>query len=111
MPGLCCCLQDSTPRPRVCLQQSPSCPARPQHAEGRRGEALAQPAPAGTPEDAKRQLRSAKLASPHLSWHQNPLLCWGAVLALAGAELTFVIVASMGLCVGFVLETALITQG
>ena len=34
-----------------------------------------------------------------------------AVLVLAGIELIFFIVASMGLCFGFVLETVLITQG
>ena len=33
------------------------------------------------------------------------------VLVLAGIELIFFIVASMGLCFGFVLETVLITQG
>ena len=34
-----------------------------------------------------------------------------AVLVLAGVELIFFIVASMGLCFGFGLETVLITQG
>ena len=34
-----------------------------------------------------------------------------AVLVLAGVEFIFFIVASMGLCFGFVLETVLITQG
>ena len=33
------------------------------------------------------------------------------VLVLAGIELILFIAASMGLCFGFVLETALITQG
>jgi len=33
------------------------------------------------------------------------------VLVLAGVELNFFIVAGMGLCFGFVLETVLITQG
>ena len=33
------------------------------------------------------------------------------VLGLAGIELIFIIVAIMGLCFGFVLETKLITQG
>jgi len=33
------------------------------------------------------------------------------VLVLAGIELIFFIVASMGLCFGFVLKTVLITEG
>ena len=33
------------------------------------------------------------------------------VLVLAGVKLIFFIVAGMGLCFGFVLETVLITQG
>ena len=35
----------------------------------------------------------------------------GYVLVLAGIELIFFIVASMGLCFGFVLKTVLIIQG
>ena len=38
-------------------------------------------------------------------------LHWMSVLVLAGIELIFFIVAGMGLCSGFVLETVLITQG
>ena len=67
IPGVCCCLQDSTPRPRLSLQQIPSCPARPQNPEGRRREALAQPAPPETSQGTKRQPRSDKLAGRPLS--------------------------------------------
>jgi len=38
-------------------------------------------------------------------------LCSRAVLSLAGEELNFFIVASMGLCFEFVLQTVLIIQG
>ena len=38
-------------------------------------------------------------------------LVLAAVLVLAGIELIFFIVAGMGLCLGFVLETVLIMQG
>ena len=38
------------------------------------------------------------------------MLLWYPVLVLAGIELIFFIVASMGLCFGFVLETVLIIQ-
>lgn len=46
-----------------------------------------------------------------LSWVFRDLETITAVLVLAGAELIFFLVANLGLCFGFVLETVLIIQG
>ena len=65
--------------------------------EGRRREALAQPAPPETPRGTKRHPRSAKRASRHLSRHQSPSpsfqcpkpLFWGQNHHFWGPSLSF----------------------